>query len=78
MSDRELIRLGIQLDMECCFAAIYAVRGAGGYQMFGITPMPIFEPDNKFTYFNGEMVFLSQAIFLNLNPLRKMNLKKSS
>ena len=25
-----------------CFTAIYAVRGAGGYQMFGITPMPIF------------------------------------
>jgi urea carboxylase len=27
-----------------CFTAIYSVRGAGGYQMFGITPMPIFDP----------------------------------
>ena len=28
-----------------CFGCIYSVRGAGGYQMFGITPMPIFDPD---------------------------------
>ena len=26
---------------------IYSVRGAGGYQMFGITPMPIYDPDQK-------------------------------
>jgi urea carboxylase len=25
-----------------CFSCIYSVRGAGGYQMFGITPMPIY------------------------------------
>jgi urea carboxylase len=24
-----------------CFGCIYSVRGAGGYQMFGITPMPL-------------------------------------
>lgn len=27
-----------------CFGCIYSVRGAGGYQMFGITPMPIYDP----------------------------------
>ena len=27
-----------------CFGCIYSVRGAGGYQMFGITPAPIYDP----------------------------------
>ena len=27
-----------------CFGCIYSVRGAGGYQMFGITPLPIYDP----------------------------------
>ena len=27
-----------------CFGCIYSVRGAGGYQMFGITPTPIYDP----------------------------------
>ena len=27
-----------------CFGCIYSVRGAGGYQMFGITPLEIYEP----------------------------------
>ena len=27
-----------------CFGCIYSVRGAGGYQMFGITPVPIYDP----------------------------------
>ncbi len=26
---------------------IYSVRGAGGYQMFGVTPVPIYDPDQK-------------------------------
>ena len=30
-----------------CFSCIYSVRGAGGYQMFGITPMPIFDPRRR-------------------------------
>jgi urea carboxylase len=34
-----------------CFAAIYSVRGAGGYQMFGITPAPIYDPAQKLHYF---------------------------
>ena len=27
-----------------CFGCIYSVRGAGGYQMFGIAPLPIYDP----------------------------------
>ncbi len=40
-----------------CFACIYSVRGAGGYQMFGITPMPIFDPNQEISYLRDFMVF---------------------
>ena len=40
-----------------CFSCIYSVRGAGGYQMFGITPMPIFDPEQKTSYLRDFMVF---------------------
>jgi urea carboxylase len=40
-----------------CFSCIYSVRGAGGYQMFGITPMPIFDPEQKTSYLSDFMVF---------------------
>ena len=38
-----------------CFACIYSVRGAGGYQMFGITPMPIFDPKQEISYLRDFM-----------------------
>jgi|TARA_B100000315_G_scaffold260037_1_gene318915 urea carboxylase len=40
-----------------CFTAIYSVRGAGGYQMFGITPMPIYDPKQEISYLTDFMVF---------------------
>lgn len=40
-----------------CFTAIYSVRGAGGYQMFGITPVPIFDPEQKLEDFKDFMIF---------------------
>ncbi|MEM0906420.1 MAG: allophanate hydrolase subunit 1 [Pseudomonadota bacterium] len=40
-----------------CFTAIYSVRGAGGYQMFGITPMEIFDPTQTAPYLKEFMVF---------------------
>ena len=40
-----------------CFSCIYSVRGAGGYQMFGITPMPIYDPDQQTSYLRDFMVF---------------------
>jgi urea carboxylase len=36
-----------------CFSCIYSVRGAGGYQMFGITPMPIYDPTEGLSYLQG-------------------------
>ncbi|WP_262927354.1 5-oxoprolinase subunit B family protein [Phytohalomonas tamaricis] len=40
-----------------CFTAVYSVRGAGGYQMFGITPAPIYDPERKFSHIDDSMVF---------------------
>ena len=40
-----------------CFGAIYSVRGAGGYQMFGITPMPIYDPRQEVGYLKELMTF---------------------
>ncbi|WP_019939433.1 allophanate hydrolase subunit 1 [Bordetella sp. FB-8] len=41
-----------------CFSCLYAVRGAGGYQMFGITPTPIYDPKQALPYFKENRVFL--------------------
>ncbi len=40
-----------------CFTAIYSVRGAGGYQMFGLTPVPIFDPTQELPDFTDFMFF---------------------
>ncbi len=40
-----------------CFTAIYSVRGAGGYQMFGITPAPIYDPAQTLPYFRDFLAF---------------------
>lgn len=52
-----------------CFTCIYAVRGAGGYQMFGITPMPIFEPDGKVAYLREEMVLSRPGDIIKFRPI---------
>ena len=40
-----------------CFGCIYSVRGAGGYQMFGVTPAPIYDPTQRLDYLQEHMVF---------------------
>lgn len=40
-----------------CFACIYSVRGAGGYQQFGITPAPIYDPAQGMPYLKEHIVF---------------------
>jgi urea carboxylase len=42
-----------------CFGCIYSVRGAGGYQMFGITPMPIYDPKQEISYLREFMIFFN-------------------
>lgn len=41
-----------------CFTAIYSVRGAGGYQMFGITPVPIYDPRGEVGYISDRTMCL--------------------
>jgi urea carboxylase len=40
-----------------CFGCIYSVRGAGGYQLFGVTAMPIYDPAGKIGYLEELMFF---------------------
>ncbi|KXU38271.1 allophanate hydrolase [Ventosimonas gracilis] len=52
-----------------CFGAIYSVRGAGGYQMFGITPMPIFDPAQTISYLRDFMVFFRPGDIVKFKPI---------
>ena len=52
-----------------CFSCIYSVRGAGGYQMFGITPMPIFDPEQKISYLRDFMVFFRPGDIVKFKPI---------
>ncbi len=52
-----------------CFACIYSVRGAGGYQMFGITPAPIFDPAQGLPYLKDLMVFFRPGDIVKWKPI---------
>ncbi|SMO95732.1 Allophanate hydrolase subunit 1 [Thalassovita litoralis] len=52
-----------------CFSCIYSVRGAGGYQMFGITPMPIYDPEQKISYLQDFMVFFKPGDIVKWKPV---------
>ncbi len=52
-----------------CFSCIYSVRGAGGYQMFGITPMPIYDPNQKVSYLQDFMVFFNPGDIVKFKPI---------
>jgi urea carboxylase len=52
-----------------CFGCIYSVRGAGGYQMFGITPMPIFDPKQEISYLRDFMVFFRPGDIVKWKPV---------
>ncbi|MCZ6895295.1 MAG: carboxyltransferase domain-containing protein [Gammaproteobacteria bacterium] len=52
-----------------CFSCIYSVRGAGGYQMFGITPMPIYDPNQTISYLQDFMVFFNPGDIVKFKPI---------
>lgn len=52
-----------------CFSCIYSVRGAGGYQMFGITPAPIFDPAQRQPYLKDFMVFFRPGDIVKWRPI---------
>lgn len=52
-----------------CFSCIYSVRGAGGYQMFGITPVTIFDPRQEVSYLKDFMVFFKPGDIVKWKPI---------
>ena len=54
-----------------CFGCIYSVRGAGGYQMFGITPAPIFDPAQRLPYLKEFMCFFKPGDIVKWKPITR-------
>lgn len=52
-----------------CFSCIYSVRGAGGYQMFGIAAAPIFDPAQRLGDFADFMVFFKPGDIVKFTPV---------
>src|SRR4051794_34421751 len=52
-----------------CFGCIYSVRGAGGYQMFGITPSPIYDPKRELPDFADFECFFPPRDGLKFEPI---------
>ncbi|MDF2373302.1 MAG: carboxyltransferase domain-containing protein [Rhizobiaceae bacterium] len=52
-----------------CFSCVYSVRGAGGYQMFGVTPMPIYDPTQQTPYLKDFMVFFRPGDIVKWKPI---------
>lgn len=60
-----------------CFACIYSVRGAGGYQMFGVTPVPIFEPAQRLADFSEFMVFFRPGDIVKFRPIDQQEYERT-
>jgi urea carboxylase len=54
-----------------CFSCIYAVPGAGGYQMFGITPAPILDPSRTLPDFKHSMILLNPGDILRFRAIER-------
>jgi urea carboxylase len=52
-----------------CFGAIYSVRGAGGYQMFGVAAAPIYDPAQSLADFKDFMVFFRPGDIVKFRPI---------
>ncbi|MCZ6665023.1 MAG: allophanate hydrolase subunit 1 [Gammaproteobacteria bacterium] len=56
------------LSMGGMSTAIYPVTSPGGYQLFGRTPVPIWDRDRKFEEFNGELCIFRPGDRLKFVP----------
>jgi urea carboxylase len=52
-----------------CFGCIYSVRGAGGYQMFGVTPTPIYDPHQDLPDFEEFVCFFEPGDIVKFEPI---------
>ncbi|GGG74790.1 5-oxoprolinase subunit B family protein [Corynebacterium pelargi] len=54
-----------------CFACIYSVRGAGGYQMFGIAAAPIYDPEQHLPDFENFMILFRPGDIVKFKPVEE-------
>nr|WP_300309047.1 carboxyltransferase domain-containing protein [Halomonas sp.] len=54
-----------------CFSCIYSVRGAGGYQMFGVTPMPIYDPTGNVPHIDDSMIYFRPGDIVKHRPISR-------
>ena len=52
-----------------CFAAVYSVRGAGGYQMFGVAAAPIYQPEQTLPDFADSSVLFRPGDVIKFRPI---------
>ncbi|MFI7482016.1 allophanate hydrolase subunit 1 [Kocuria sp. M1R5S2] len=54
-----------------CFACIYSVRGAGGYQMFGVAAAPIYEPEQTLPDFQDFLILFRPGDIVKFRPVEE-------
>lgn len=54
-----------------CFSVIYSVRGAGGYQMFGIAAAPIYDPAQRLADFEEFMILFRPGDIVKFRPVER-------
>lgn len=59
-----------------CFTAHYSVRGAGGYQMLGITPTPIYNLEQNLPDFADFMVLFRTGDIVKYRPIDEAEYRK--
>lgn len=59
-----------------CFSVIYSVRGAGGYQMFGLAAVPIYDSAQKLADFADSMVFFRPGDIVKFTPVDEATYRK--
>jgi len=59
-----------------CFSCIYSVRGAGGYQMFGVAAAPIFDPSQELADFADFMVFFKPGDIVKFKSVDEAEYKR--
>ncbi|MGP5929630.1 5-oxoprolinase subunit B family protein [Corynebacterium glyciniphilum] len=59
-----------------CFAVIYSVRGAGGYQMFGIAAAPIYHPELQGTDQEDQMILFRPGDIVKFRPVEEAEYRR--
>jgi urea carboxylase len=54
-----------------CFACIYSVRGAGGYQMFGVAAAPIYDPTQQYADFQDTLTLFQPGDIVKFTPVEE-------